>query len=70
VPSVEENLAAWNDGYDWVLEGDEWSAGRPRRSGLGACFRDCAVAARSHGAGEIAPGTEGGPTSSPSTVTG
>jgi SAM-dependent methyltransferase len=27
VPTVEENLAAWNDGYDWVLEGDEWSAG-------------------------------------------
>ena len=27
MPSVEENLAAWNDGYDWVLEGDEWSAG-------------------------------------------
>ena len=27
MPTVEENLAAWNDGYDWVQEGDEWSAG-------------------------------------------
>ena len=27
MPTVEENLAAWNDGYDWVLECDEWSAG-------------------------------------------
>jgi SAM-dependent methyltransferase len=27
MPTVEENLAAWNDGYQWVQEGDEWSSG-------------------------------------------
>lgn len=25
MPSVEQNLAAWNRAYDWVQAGDEWS---------------------------------------------
>jgi len=27
VPTVEENLSAWNEQYDWAEEGDEWSSG-------------------------------------------
>ncbi len=25
MPSIEENIDKWSDGYDWSLDGDEWS---------------------------------------------
>lgn len=25
MPTLQENLCAWNEGYDWPAEGDEWS---------------------------------------------
>ena len=45
MPSVEENIEKWNDGYDWRLRGDAWSRpwGGAESQWYGSIFLEFAV---------------------------